>query len=155
MKSEGLCRDFGHDDIMTLAECKVAAKAVGKKFVRRTRKSKLPGGCLGYGYKAYYNEPYRHPGNEQSPRSKRSTNMTQQNLPGHKKSINEDIKQEKQYQEQASHEKTIRKPRARQLRKRSRYRNKGVLHICYEKEGNSYYQKLKFLVCFNRLKYNL
>ena len=126
MKSEGLCRDFGHDDIMTLAECKVAAKAVGKKFVRRTRKIKLPGGCLGYGYKAYYNEPYRHPGNEPSPRSKRSTNMTQQNLPGHKKSINED-------------EKTIRKSRARQLRKRNIYRNKGVLHICYEKEGNSHY----------------
>ena len=139
MKSEGPCKNFGHDSIMSLNDCKLAAKVVGKEFKGKRSMIKFPGGCLGYRYKAYYNEPYRHPSHERSPRSKRSTNTTQQDLSGHNKSIYEDTKQEQQYQEHASHEKTIRPSRVRLLRKGKRYKNKGVLHICYEKKGNYYH----------------
>ena len=139
MKSEGLCRDFGHDSIMSLNGCKLAAKVVGKEFKGRRSTAKFPGGCLGYGYKAYYNQPYRHPITERPPRSKRSINTTQQDLSRRNKSIYEDTKQEQEYQEHDFHEKTIRPSRVRLLRKGMRYRNRGVLHICYEKKGNYYH----------------
>ena len=139
MKSEGPCRDFGHDSIMSLDECKLAAKAVGKEFKGRREMTKLPEGCLGYRYKAYYNEIYRHPSNKRSPRNKRSINTTQQELSGHQNNIYEDNKHEQQYLGHTSDEMTIRPSRVRLLRKRKRYRYKGVLHICYEKKGNSYH----------------
>ena len=78
---EGVCEDFGHDSIKKLEECKFAAGTLGKKFhctsepCMPMRNRRYQHGCLTYGHKAYYNEPFDQP--LQRKRSKRSSKSKQ------------------------------------------------------------------------------